>query len=455
MLQTKVSTTKYNDNGYVGSWLCDENGIFSSIPIITISFSRSFPDVIPGLTITWSATYGEWAKKYRVIAYHSNNIIFLETFENDSVFCIANGDIRGYDRIEIEILEWSKPYRRARLERIYLGVEKSYGKPDIMSYSHTMSSNPLSAELPKSEITFELKNLNNEFNPDNPTGIEKYLLERQIITTRYGYLIDEEIEWIDGGLFYLSEWETPQNGITASFTARDVSELMTDIYSGPTEDVSLYEIIESSFEQANIPLLSDGRKPWEIDDSLKYIGIPIGTDFKSYTIAEVIQLASNAGCCTMLYDRVGMMHIMKLGTKISDYRIDRFNSYKNAEIVLSKQLKAVDINQGQYSIVVGTRGETQQLSNDLITDNQAPIVAKWISDFLVNRRQLSGEFRADPRLDPLDIVVNENQFSRSMVLITELQLNYNGAFRGNYEGRTMSNLSGSFYYSGDIFSGEV
>lgn len=101
-----------------------------------------------------------------------------------------------------------------------------------MNYSHTIEVDPVSAALPTIEIEFSISNLNGQYNPDNPQGAEKYLMERQEITARYGYLIDGAIEWIPAGTFYMSEWDTPQNGITASFKARDMQELMTDTYSG-------------------------------------------------------------------------------------------------------------------------------------------------------------------------------------------------------------------------------
>lgn len=461
-LQTKeengnehVENEDYFDLGFVGDTLCGEDRTFQEpVPTITLDFSKSFPDVIPGLTITFSTAFDEYASIFRIKAFHSGTVIYEDVIHNSEVIAITTADIRGYDKIQIEILQWSKPYRYARIEDIYMGITKVYTKSDIMSYSATNSISPLSTELPNGEITFSLKNLNNEFNPDNPKGIEKYLLERQQVRTRYGYLIGGEIEWIPGGVFYLSEWETPQNGITASFTARDMTELMTDIYEGPTEG-TLYDIAEAALIQADIPTMADHSNSWSIDTSLNRISLPANVDFKEYTIAEVLQLAANAGCCTILYDREGKLHIRKIGTSIdTSYQIDLHNSYKNAEITLRKQLKSLDINNKSYIMTVGTRGETQKVSNDFVSEEQYPNYAKWIADFLVNRRLLSGDFRLDPRLDPLDIVPNINQFSRSVVLITEVGLVYNGAFRGSYSAISLNNLSGSFVYSGEIESNE-
>lgn len=453
MIEYQAETFDW-DTGYVGSWLCGADRKFVDHPIITINFSKSYANVIPGITITWSSVYEEWSTNFKVTAYHGEQIVFETYARNSEVKAVVEGDIRGYDKIVIEVIEWSRPYRRARIEGLYIGIEKVYSKPDIMNYSATYSVDPLSAELPVNEITFELKNLNGEFNPDNPTGAEKYLMERQIVNTRYGYKLDDGIEWIDGGEFYLSEWETPQNGITATFTARNATELMTDTYTGKSSGTML-EVATEALEQAGLPVMDDGSKPWELDSNLGRINMPSGLDLSTYSISTVLQYIANATCCVLYQDRRGMFHMKQLVYNLTDYSIDRFNSYSNSEITLSKPLKSVNINNSDYIMTVGLTGETQPVNNPFISSEQAPAVAKWVADYLVNRRELTGNFRADPRLDPLDVVINENQFARSMILITEIQYTYNGAFRGSYQGRAIQSLSGAFYMSGEVFAGEV
>jgi hypothetical protein len=41
------------------------------------------------------------------------------------------------------------------------------------------------------------------------------------------------------------------------------------------------------------------------------------------------------------------------------------------------------------------------------------------------------------------------------VLVTEIQYTYNGAFRGSYTGHGVDSAISSYYYSGDLFAGEV
>jgi hypothetical protein len=426
----------YGDQGYIGSELSGADCTFPDAnPTLTVSFSQVFSAVIPGITIQWSETYNEWASAFTVTAYNGTAQVAQQVVTgNTDVLSVVSMDISNYDKIVVEVQEWCLPYHRARVEQLTIGLIQTYGKKEIMSYQHTIFADPLSGDLPNAEITFEVSNLNGQYNPDNPQGVEKYLMERQEITARYGYKLNGAIEWIAAGVFFMSEWNCPQNGITATFTARDAQEYMTDLYSGPSTG-TLAAIATAAFQQAGLPTLTSGANRWEIDSSLSSITAATGADLSAYTIKEVLQLCANAACCALWQDRSGIFHIAPVAAGATTYPINQFNSYENSEISLSKQLKAVDINSGQYTLSVADVGDTQQITNPLISASQAPVVAQWVADYLVNRRTLSGEFRADPRLDALDRVVNTNDFSTSTVLVTEITYTYNGAFRGSYEGR--------------------
>lgn len=420
--------------GYVSNDLSFEDGTCDEV------FSLKFPETItslsPGITIVWSSVYGEWAVDFEIMPFN-NGVPSgqpMMVTGNKSLISVVEMDLQRYKEIKITVTKWATPYSRVRCEQVFIGVELNYGKADIINSSHEIFIDPLSAELPKSEIVFGILNLNGKYNPDNPEGLEKYLTERQRIVAKYGYKLNGNIEWIPAGTFYLSEWDTPQNGITATFTARDGIEYMSDSYSGRNSG-TLMSIATDAFTQSDLPLDPDGNNRWVIDDSLSSITAPSGLNLSQYTNAEVLQYCANAACCVFYQDRQGVFHIEPLQEGTTNYTIGPFVSYKNSESSLTKQLKAVDINDGAYVLTVGTIGETQTVKNPLISAARMPAVAQWIADFLQNRNLIEGEFRADPRLDALDRVTNTNKFATKTALITDITYTYNGAFRGQYKGR--------------------
>ncbi len=445
----------YGESGYVGDVLSDDVCVFSSkTPIITINFSQVFDSLIPGITITWSNAHGEFADSFIVTAYNGDTIVAQkEVIGNRSVKSLVMVDIVNYDRIVIQIKKWCLPFHRARVEEIFVGMNKVYSKTELFDYSHTQSVDPVSTSLPKTEIKFAIDNADGEYNPYNEQGMAKYLMARQEVKARYGLKQnDGTIEWIKGGTFYLSEWYAKQNGLTADFTARDLLEFMSAIYdeSHNLSSRNLYDLAERVLLAAELPLNGDGSVKWVIDESLKSVTTtaPLPKD----TLANCLQVIANAGRCVLYQDRSGVLHIEPLKFEVSDYVINSFNSYSKSEITLSKSIKQVNVKVYQYTIgekgiedssteipvILGATGETIVIDNPLVTDNAvAQALGTWIGTHLGHRITLNSSWRADVRLDALDIVTNENSYNTSNVRMTNVEYKFNGAFRGTGEGKVI------------------
>jgi hypothetical protein len=431
--------TVTQDTGFVSSVLSNEDCVFAFKPTITISFSTVHEPLIPGVTIRWSEAFDECAREFTVTAYNGVSVVATKTVTgNTSNLSVVEMDISNYNKIVIEIAEWCLPMHRARIEEILVGVIKIFGKSDLMGYEHSQYVDLLSADCPKAEVVFSIRNETEAWNPDNPEGIWKYLLERQEIKVRYGYKIDGAIEWIKAGTFYMSEWTTPSNGIVASFTARDLLEFMQGEFSTSSTTLTLYDLAEQALLLADLPLQDDGSVRWIIDSSLSAITVTLPSDF-DYTIAEVLQLCANAACCVFYQDREGIIRIEPLANILTDYVIDQSISYANAEYDISKELKSVDVNKGLGTATNNAKGEVQTVDNPLIQNSTvANAVAAWVKDCLKNRKTLSGEYRSDPRLDALDKITVSNKFATNTVFVTSINYSYGGAFKGEYEGRVVA-----------------
>ena len=451
-----IPVTDLGNNGFVGDVLSDEKCVFSSkMPQITVSFTRVHTNIIPAITIVWGKAYGEYAEEFVVTAYNGNDVVAQkEVLGNRSVESIVMMDIVDYDRITIAVVKWCLPRHRARIEEIFVGMRKIYSKSGLFSYNHTQTVDPVSTSLPKTEILFSVDNSDDSYNPYNDSGLSKYLMERQEVRSRYGYKVDENrVEWIKGGTFYLYEWKSPQNGMVADFTARDLLEFMFVEYKDNVTTItsrSLYNIAEEILTSLALPLNNDGSRKWYLDESLKnvYTSAPLPID----SVANCLLLIANAGCCTLYQDRDGTLRIEPLRGETSDYTISQFNSYSRPEISLSKPIKEIVIKVHQYSIAdgeikdetteitvpMGVSGERIDVDNPLITDNsRATTVGLWVGNYLKNRIALDTEWRPDVRLDALDIVKVDNDYGASNVRMTDVSYTFNGAFRGSGKGRVV------------------
>lgn len=338
------------------------------------------------------------------------------------------------------------------VEITFAGTGMVFNKTHITKYTHEQNGCLLSGSLPTNKISFSLDNSLATYNPNTVNFVE-----HQKITVKYGFDYDGDgvaDEWINAGTFYLTEWNTPSNGLESSFEARDMLAFFMDKpYRGVTSG-TLKEIAESAISQAGLP--SDAVV--EIDNTLSEYTTTITT---AYSLAEVLQLCANAACCVMWQDRDGVLRIKPVHNLMSDYVVREGWAYSYPEYDVSKPLKAVNVtyaNNESRVLTVANGGETQSVSNELITqETQAYELAHWVAALLKNRKKISGEFRADPRLDIFDKVKVESKYGvNEAVVITSIKYSFTGSFRGAYEGRVGSfDAITNAYYSSDLYCGEV
>lgn len=417
----------YGDTGYVAE---------ADYPMVTITFPSVRTQIVPGVTIVWSETYGEYATRCRITALNGTVIVASEEFTNNSVRSTFQFPISNYDRIYIEIIDWSVPDHRPRIERFYLGAMEVYTKSELVKYSHTQTVDLLSTELPKNQIVFSLDNSSDVWNPDNPVGNVRYLMDRQEVSVRYGYKLPTGTEWIPAGTFWISEWDTPHNGLEATFTARDLLEFLDIPYTGPKSG-SLYDIAIAALTQGNLPATETGEPRYIVDESLKSISTDFSSEDTSYTAAVILQMVANAGQCVLYQTRDGILRLVRFSRQLSDYKIGQDVSYTHPERVMTKPPQKINVNDGLWIENIASTGEVISITNPLITQEEnAMHVGRWASAVLRSRNLIKGSFRSDPRLDALDIISVESKYNSDFTAaVTEITYEYNGAFRGQYVGR--------------------
>lgn len=488
---------------------------------VTIDVVRTNDNSIPGLTITWSGEYETFATKFTVDVKNDNTTVATTTVtDNASNISVVDLQITQYDSVTITVHEWSHPDHRARIDSVKLGHSIVFGKNEIIGYSQEQSGSPLGTELSKNAIEFEVDNSDGRWNILNPVGLSKYLYERQKLQVRYGLQTTSGVEWIRAGVFYLTEWKAPANGITATFSARDAIEFTLNTpYSKPyrkgitTSEVKAFavkdeaidslgnestgivlatipsgtevKIYEQSFQFTEIygedndtwgwplyrveqgwidaryaDITEDTRISVDVQTALESclpddIQIFNNIDTNTAPVAitepstgEFIQQAAASVVNTMWQDCYGDIRIDTIHVLPPAYVISLDVSYYHPEVELAKPLKEVIVvGRNQWhdrtktnTFAVNATGETITVDNPYVWHTSAAnkrLADKYIA-WWEHREVVSGEFRADPRLELFDCVEVETQYGvLSPVMITYLKYTYNGAFRAVYEGKVV------------------
>lgn len=407
---------------------------------VTMTLTEPLMEIIPGITVVWSDEFQEYPMNFDVVVKKGNTVVAAkDVFGNreSKVMVDFPSYIYDFDSVTIEPLDWCLPDRRVRIEKIILGYDITFNKGDLVSYRHEHSGDILCGELPKNSIQFSVLNVDGRWNPTNPTGLWSFLSERQKVTARYGLTVNGAIEWIPAGVFYLSDWNAPANGMEASFEARDIFEyLLNQPYTGEKTGT-----LASLVTNALGGLISDVTFTSKMEEHTATLSSDV-------TCAEVIQMCANASCASVYQDRTGGLVFKEWDSyAVSDYVIGMALSYGNPEITLTKPMKGISVTYAPetqpYELLRGrTTGEVQTVANELIgTIEQAEQVALMTESVLAGSRKVSGEYRADPRLDLYDIVTVESKYGSILpVVITNIAYTYTGCFNANYSGRHIVGL---------------
>ena len=174
----------------------------------------------------------------------------------------------------------------------------------------------------------------------------------------------------------------------------------------------------------------------------------VPTKIGQKTVGEVRQLIGNLCACCTHQTANESLRTKHYWETITDYVIPQSLSYAEPEVELAKPLKNIvvyyshELGVGPYAheLSVGDSGETIVINNTAVDRLEwAEYLAEQYAEFYKERTWVSGEFRADPRLELFDIVQVEGRNGRiGWVLITQIKYSYNGSFHGTYKGKLLT-----------------
>ncbi len=118
------------------------------------------------------------------------------------------------------------------------------------------------------------------------------------------------------------------------------------------------------------------------------------------------------------------------------------STVSSSKVTVDKEISDVVVNQNNGSSMGSatnsSTGEQLSADNPLIQSKAvADAVAEWVKNVVTNRTHVSGEYRADPRLDVYDKIQVQNKYMTADIIVSELEYSYNGAFTAKYKGRVV------------------
>lgn len=292
---------------YISSFMSDKNCLFPEKARITLESSVYLTTL--GLTMVFDSIDKNYAKKLNIKAYRDDNIIMdmdytLNSY-SDRVIFADNEELVRWNKIEIYFVESSLPYRRIRVNQLLFGIMETYTDENILSAKSKEKTTMINSELPTHTFKFTIDNMNKLFNPDNPQGWHRYILQKQPISYEWGYQLDDgTIEWLLGGNMLLTGTaDVGENQV--SFSTTTLINYLTKIYKKGVYNAngrSLYDLAVDVLEDSDID--SSQYNLWE---GLK--NIKTDAPLPKLEARQLLQIISTTGNCIFFTNRENIINI--------------------------------------------------------------------------------------------------------------------------------------------------
>ena len=351
----------------------------------------------------------------------------------------------------------------------------------------------------------------------NYMGIEYTIVDEDtsntyVLPIEYEIKASVDIEWINIGTFFLNEWDIQQgnytgnisavdpitlfnNSIVDNFTSQDGVYKYSDIFSNAFKLIESYFRPNQDLQKVTNSILSDVTYP---QNDVPFLEWANAWGIKNMEIGQLIQIYLNANLTTVRQSNNNSLDIFNIQdfdiTKAydsgligdivaQDYLItpDNIIEYpvitqtdksKNISTTFKNVEKKVEDNKVSYEsqdIIlknnIGDIGTDYSLDNHILINNNSYIVEQYIKHYSLKLNKyvqtVELNFRADPRLQPMDIIIvkstdinsqneeyqyfgeddieegNNTDIKKEyadIVLVTDIEYSYSGAFIAHLKG---------------------
>lgn len=373
---------------YVSSYMSDKNCLFSDKACITLTSSVYLTTL--GLTMVFDSIDKNYAKKLKVKAYRDSTMIMDKDYTlssySDRLIFADNEELVRWNKIEIYFIESSLPYRRIRVNQLLFGIMETYTDENLISAESKEKTTMINSELPTHTFKFTIDNMNKLFNPDNPQGWYRYILQQQPISYEWGYQLDDgTIEWILGGKMLLTgSVEVGENQV--SFSTTSLINYLTKVYKKGVYNSSgrsLYDLAVDVLEDSNID-----SSQYNLWSGLKLI--KTDAPLPKLEARQLLQIIATTGNCILFTNRENVINIqpfnyvlnpdgMKYDFITSNPVVKVQSELHNTIIYInhySKEDNVSELFKNESLEITGTK--TIEIEYDLATDISATITGGTI-----------------------------------------------------------------------------
>ena len=217
--------------GFVGSNMCDKNGLFS--PAVFAEMKMSNVSILQACSVFFSQDPMDGIPvDFTVSVRFNNQDIYSQSFtgNTDTKVVLDSFIAQTPDAIRITVTKWSLPNRRIRIAEIIPGIYEEWQGDKIESIDIRMLGNFACLASPYSTCNFTINNKDRRFEPYSKSSLFESIEERQKIKIYIGVETEGSIDWQPVGVYYQASggWRTGSNDLTLTWQLSDIVGLLAD-----------------------------------------------------------------------------------------------------------------------------------------------------------------------------------------------------------------------------------
>ncbi|HHX29496.1 MAG TPA: hypothetical protein GX716_10895 [Firmicutes bacterium] len=301
--------------GWWGSQLAGAGGAFSApYPTLTVTHERR---PVHTLRVTGDSKREEWPVDFTIDLYAADDTLLrTESVTGNTQVAWSMTlptPVLDVAKQVLTITRWSHEGRQVKILEFFTSIQETYLADDLMSFNLLEESEVSQASIPignisANEVSLALSNKTRKFDIDNDQSPLKNLLKvNRKVRLWIGVDIDGTVEWVPLGVFWtLDDWDSPDDELQATVTARDRLELLrkgTYQSSHVLTNVSLGALAEIVLQDAGLV-----PSEYHIDAALYSVIVPYAW-FQPVSHREALRLIAEAGLAVVYCDREGIVRM--------------------------------------------------------------------------------------------------------------------------------------------------
>lgn len=306
--------------GWWGSQLAGAGGAFSApYPTLTVTHERR---PVHTLRVTGDSKREEWPVDFRIDLYAADDTLLrTESVTGNTQVTWSMtlpAPVLDVAKQVLTITRWSHVGRQAKILEFFTSIQEAYLAGDLVSFNLLEESEVSQASIPignisANEVRLALSNKTRKFDIENGQSPLKGLLKvNRKVRLWIGADVGGEAEWVPLGTFWtLDDWDSPDDKLQATVTARDRLELLrkgTYQSSQVLTNVSLGALAELVFQDAGLV-----PSEYHIDAALYSVIVPYAW-FQPVSHREALRLIAEAGLAVVYCDREGIVRMEVFGS---------------------------------------------------------------------------------------------------------------------------------------------